>query len=164
MSRPSVRDAVTRSAPAPLRRLGWLALLPLSLVLSIGTAALPAPVLAASDAAPSTASIPPSTAAAANQLAALPLRFEANRGQSDGRVRFLSRVGSSMVFLTATGATWSLAVPGTPAPPVSGPGALPDGLSAATGADAGRYALRMSLVGANPAPDVVGTDRLPGVS
>src|SRR5688572_15979395 len=35
--------------------------------------------------------------------AALPMRFEVNRGQTDGRVRFVARGGSYAVFLTDSG-------------------------------------------------------------
>src|SRR6186713_468763 len=43
-------------------------------------------------------------------LAGLPLAFEANRGQVDDAVEFLSRTGQSTLFLTRTEAVLSLPV------------------------------------------------------
>jgi hypothetical protein len=70
----------------------------------------------------------------------LPLRFEANAGQTDPQVQFLVRGSGSTLFLTATEAV--LAVHG------------PEGTSP----------VRMQLVGANPMPHVRGEDALPGTS
>src|SRR5688572_26475508 len=42
----------------------------------------------------------------------LPLSFEQNQGQVDGRVRFLSRGEGYTLFLTASDAVLALAVPG----------------------------------------------------
>jgi hypothetical protein len=78
----------------------------------------------------------------------LPVSFEANQGQTDPRVRFLSRTSSYTTFLTDRGAVFSL--PGArPGPEDAGP--------AAPGA-----VLRMQLVGADPGPQIEGGDRLPG--
>jgi hypothetical protein len=70
----------------------------------------------------------------------LPLRFEANAGQTDPQVQFLVRESGSTLFLTATEAV--LAVRG------------PEGTSP----------VRLQLVGANPTPHVRGEDALPGTS
>ncbi len=79
----------------------------------------------------------------------LPLSFEANRGQADSRVKYLSRGNSSTLFLTSTEAVLALR---------SGAAAkLPDGSRRS-------LVLRMKLVGANPAPRIAGTDPLPGKS
>src|SRR6266852_4596687 len=43
-----------------------------------------------------------------DQYGKLPLSFEANRGQADGRVKFLSRTGGYTVFLTADEAVLAL--------------------------------------------------------
>ncbi|HYY94226.1 MAG TPA: hypothetical protein VE713_06875 [Pyrinomonadaceae bacterium] len=51
---------------------------------------------------------PVAASRAASALAQLPLRFEANRGQTDGRVKFLSRLGGYTLFLTPDEAVWSL--------------------------------------------------------
>ena len=68
--------------------------------------------------------------------ARLPLAFEANRGQTDARVRFLSRGRGYTMFLTPAGALLSLN--GT--------------------------ALEMTVVGGNARSAITGTDRLPGAS
>ena len=70
----------------------------------------------------------------------LPLRFEANAGQTDPQVQFLVRGSGSTLFLTATEAV--LAVRG------------PEGTSP----------VRMQLVGANLTPHVRGVEELPGTS
>ena len=70
----------------------------------------------------------------------LPLRFEANAGQTNPQVQFLVRGSGSTLFLTATEAV--LAVRG------------PEGTSPVT----------MQLVGANLTPHVRGVEELPGTS
>ena len=70
----------------------------------------------------------------------LPLSFEANQGQSDSRVKFLSRGSGYTLFLTQDSAVLSLHGKKTNA------------------------ALRMKVIGANPHAAVAGTDGLPGKS
>ena len=72
------------------------------------------------------------------RFAQLPLSFEANEGQVDGSVKFLSRGSGYSLFLTATEAVLSLAV---------------ERRSAVLG---------MQLVGANPEPRMEGLEELPG--
>ncbi len=67
----------------------------------------------------------------------LPLSFEANQGQTDGRAKFLSRGSGYTLFLTPKGAVLSLSQPDAHA------------------------VLRMQLLGANPDPLMVGLDELP---
>src|SRR2546421_8206995 len=81
----------------------------------------------------------------------LPLQFEANRGQTHQDVRFLSRGAGYSLYLTAGEAVLVLAKPN--------PNAKPDGR---TQAQAKPVALRMSLVGAAPAPPVSGLEEQPG--
>ncbi|MBS1212441.1 MAG: Cell surface protein, partial [Proteobacteria bacterium] len=110
----------------------------------------------------------------------LPLSFEANEGQTDRQVRFLSRGSGYTVFLTPTQAVLGLA--GTPkaggaapsrpttARPTTGatlgpcPAQLPKAGEPGQGAaQAGAGAvLRMSLEGANPTPAISGKSPLPG--
>ncbi len=79
----------------------------------------------------------------------LPLSFEANRGQADPRVKFLSRGNGSTLFLTSTEAVLALR---------SGRAAkLPDGSRRS-------LVLRTKLVGANPAARIAGFDPSPGRS
>lgn len=70
----------------------------------------------------------------------LPLSFEANQGQADARVRYLSRGAGYTLFLTGTEAVLGLH-------------------NAAKGE---RALVRMQLAGANPNPKSAGGDRLPG--
>ncbi len=71
----------------------------------------------------------------------LPLQFEANRGQTDKDVRFLSRGPGYGLYLTAGEAVLVLSKPAV---------------------DAKRVALRMSLVGAAREPQVRGLEEQPG--
>lgn len=81
-----------------------------------------------------------------DNYASLPLRFEANRGQADGDVKFVARTREHVLHLTATEAVLSL-------PPAQGDGApgRPD-------------VVRMRLVGGNSRPMVEGREKLPGVT
>ena len=97
-------------------------------------AGLPAAPAVAEDAG----SAGPQTARAGEAYGRLPLRFEPNRGQADGRVRFVSRVGDYNLFLTSDEAVFA------PHP--------------------SRQAIRMRLVGASAQAEAVGVDPLPGVS
>ena len=93
----------------------------------------------------------------------LPLSFEANQGQTDNRVDFLTRGSGYSLFLTPTEAVLALRKPAassrartTHAPP---------GNTEAEQADAVPPAIvHMKLVGANPSPDVSGLEELPGKS
>jgi hypothetical protein len=78
--------------------------------------------------------------------AQLPLAFEANQGQSDPQVEFLSRGEGYGLFLTKTEAVLSLAAPG-------------QGASAPQG-----EVLTFQLLGANPNPLFQGLDPLAGKS
>jgi len=69
----------------------------------------------------------------------LPLYFEANRGQTDEQVRFLARGSRSMLFLTPS-----------------------EAVLAFTHRGVSRTVLRMTFIGANPEPSVVGAEELPG--
>jgi hypothetical protein len=97
----------------------------------------------------------------------LPLSFEANQGQTDEQVKFLSRGRGYSLFLTSTEAVLSLISPQN-AP--SAQGDISTSSSAALASSAvsppkqESAVLRMRLVGANPEPQVVGVDELPGKS
>jgi hypothetical protein len=77
----------------------------------------------------------------------LPLSFEANQGQADAQVNFMSRGTGYSLFLTPTQAVLDLS--------------QGSGLS---GQGAGDEVLQMQLVGGNPAAQPVGLDQLPGIS
>ncbi len=74
----------------------------------------------------------------------LPLSFEANQGQTDQRVKFLSRGSGYTLFLTEDSAVLAL--------------------RAKDKMHAKNAVLRMKLLGANVHPSVAGTDGLPGKS
>jgi len=97
---------------------------------------------------------------------ALPLSFEANVGQTSQRVRFLAHGPGRTLFLTADEAVLSLRSPrrqgqrqdrgqqGQAVRPGAQTGALP------AAAASGSALLRMKFLGANPAAQVSGLDRL----
>jgi uncharacterized protein (TIGR03437 family) len=77
-------------------------------------------------------------------LLALPLSFEANQGQTDGQVRFLSRGDGYSLFLTSYEAVFTL--------------------RPTVGAQAPPSVFRMELRGANRDAQVTGVDKLAGVA
>lgn len=79
----------------------------------------------------------------------LPLSFEANHGQTDPQVKFMTRGPNSTMFLTANEAVLSLTKAGPDGP---------DGQKA----PAQSTVVRMGLMGANPAPQVSGQSPLSG--
>lgn len=109
------------------------------------TALLLAPEVSAATPASTTTLTPPNSAAGAQIDAAygkLPLSFEANQGQADPQVKFLSRGSGYSLYLTATEAVLT---------PVSNNGSP-------------TAVLRMKLVGASPKPDISGRNELRGRS
>ena len=87
----------------------------------------------------------------------LPLSFEANQGQTDSQVNFLSRGSGYTLFLTPTEAVLSF-----PSRDRKGAGASPS--PSGPSLPEGRTVVRMKLVGANPTPQVEGLEELPGKS
>jgi Carboxypeptidase regulatory-like domain/Beta-propeller repeat len=86
----------------------------------------------------------------------LPLSFEANQGQTDTQVKFLSRGAGYNLFLTSTEAVLSLEQSrGT-----GGARERGDRRSVSVPNDV----LRMKMLGANPTPRIEGSDQLPGKS
>src|SRR5215469_4781331 len=83
----------------------------------------------------------------------LPMRFEANQGQTDANVKFLARGASYRLFLTGNESVIALRKPRT------------SGSSSASGVDGfASTSLRLRLLGANATPDVAGLEELPGKS
>jgi hypothetical protein len=80
---------------------------------------------------------------------AQPLRFEANEGQTDGRVDFLARSAHSALFLRPTEAVLSMDVSGSPSQAAD---------------DVSSVVLRMEVVGGNPGAAHVGREQLPGTA
>jgi uncharacterized protein (TIGR03437 family) len=89
----------------------------------------------------------------------LPLSFEANRGQADPPVRFLSHGHGYSLLLTPTDAVLHLRTSGLGARDEHSP---PSGIPQSAIRNPQSAVLRMRLMGANPAPDVAGLEKLPG--
>ena len=92
----------------------------------------------------------------------LPLSFEANQGQTDARVKFLSRTSGYSLFLTEDEAVLTLrgSKPDTNRAKIAGTAHAPlPGMIAPKGG-----VLRMKLRNANPVAKVTGVDELPGTS
>src|SRR5438876_4862150 len=90
----------------------------------------------------------------------LPLIFEANQGQTEPQVKFLSRGRGYTLFLTSTEAVLALREGASARNVVDGsPAAKRERGEALSGT-----VLRMRFVGANPAPAVAGVGELPGKS
>src|SRR5438874_672272 len=84
----------------------------------------------------------------------LPLAFEANQGQSNPQVKFLSRGAGYSLFLTADAAVLSLA------PSV----ASAMGAGRGSHSQSARAVLQMKLVNTNPKTQLIGLNELPGRS
>ena len=91
----------------------------------------------------------------------LPLAFEANRGQTDSRVRFLSHGSGYSLFLTPNEAVLALQTGRTQKPPWKANGSLH---AIGSGGFAAPAVLRMQLVGSNATAGLMGVDELPGKS
>jgi uncharacterized repeat protein (TIGR01451 family) len=100
--------------------------------------------------APRSPEADPATRSRVNKaFASLPVRFEPNQGQSDPRVKFISRNDNYAMFLTATEAVLLL----------TGPAPMKTGLASLRSA-----VLRMKLEGANPAAEIEGMNEQAGKS
>jgi photosystem II stability/assembly factor-like uncharacterized protein len=98
----------------------------------------------------------PAGKAVARSYGDLPLSFEANRGQTDSRVKFLSRGSGYNLFLTAKEAVIRLHAPARPLSKIEHrPSASVTEQSSI---------IRMKLVGANAESRIIGLDELPGKS
>jgi len=95
----------------------------------------------------------------------LPLSFEPNQGQTDARVRFVSRGRGYALFLTGDGAVLSLHGGGPQRRPrTAGPGLLAAGPWAEPGPARPAVTLALRLVNANPGAQLEPLDELPGRS
>ncbi len=103
----------------------------------------------------------PEDAALEEAYGRLPIAFEANRGQSDPSVKFLSRGGGYGLFLTPTETVLSLTKPAVERSHSNG---SPSSLAGDASADepAKTSTVRMQLVGGNPSAQVVGEQPLAG--
>lgn len=98
--------------------------------------------------------------------AKLPLHFEANQGQTDPQVKFLSRGREYSLFLSATEAILTLqhesASNQTPGTRTHAQGVTSDEPTSSKRAQSSR--IRMKLLGANPTAEIVGEEPLRGKS
>jgi uncharacterized repeat protein (TIGR01451 family) len=92
----------------------------------------------------------------------LPLSFERNQGQTDGRVKFLSRGSGYTLYLTAKEAV--LALQKTPSKGENQNAKIRNAGLATDQLPRTSTVLRMRLEGANSAPKVRGLEQLPGKS
>lgn len=92
-------------------------------------------------------------------LGSLPLRFDANQGQTDEKVRFVSRNPGYTLFLSPGEVVVSLARPGH-----DGRRSGPIASGASKGPKVERSVLRMRFLGANRHPELAGDVKLPGIS
>jgi hypothetical protein len=94
---------------------------------------------------------PPTKVQVQEDYGKLPLHFEANRGQTDQQVQFLSRGTRHTIFLTPSEAVLVMAKAEQPAHH-----------KVELGAKVTPTVLRMTFAGANPQPQVIGREELPG--
>ena len=108
---------------------------------------------------------PPASDARAMKLAErygmVPLSFEANEGQTDRQVQFLSKGSGYSLFLTGTEAVMALRAPSEAE---SSRSAAPRAHRHVTSPSNRGAVLRMQLLGSNPATRSTGLDKLPGKS
>jgi hypothetical protein len=118
------------------------------------------PLAHAQDSTASAAAHP--TAVLAGQYGKLPLSFEANQGQADPQVRFLSRGNGYSLFLTDREAVLALRRPEKNAPGATGPFTRPLAKDAASAVRTD--VVRMQLEGAAPGLHVAGANKLAGTA
>jgi len=139
---------------------GLLSLIGLLGLLGWGTAPPQAQDLPQQPSSPSQASEPSRHVTRPGSYGHLSLSFEANQGQTDGQVQFLAHGQGYTLFLTAREAVFAFCPPAAPGPQPKGSaprtGTGPDTPGTA------QAVVRMQLLGANPAPQVVGLEELPG--
>jgi hypothetical protein len=93
----------------------------------------------------------------------LPLHFEANQGQTDRQVKFLSRGAGYTLFLTQREAVLTLTRPKAEAQ-VEAQAEDSSPVTRHASRESEQSVLRMRLVGANPAAPLRGLDALPGTA
>jgi beta-propeller repeat-containing protein len=164
------------------RGLGVICAVPLTVVVLALILIDHRPLLIGSRTAPgsgrSGSAVPSERIRLAKEYGKLPLSFELNAGQTDARVKFLSRGSHSTLFLTANEAVLSLRKPSAISAQLSAARnskvenrnwaahsrlATPNAISPNSQPQAPEV-LCMKLVGSNTAPRVRGVDELPGKS
>ena len=102
---------------------------------------------------------PAAVQAARASFVKLPLSFEENRGQTDGRVKYLSRAANYNLFLTADEAALTLRS-GSVKPGCANPGVRKD--AGCMNGESADSVLWLKMLGANPSAQVSGSELLPG--
>jgi hypothetical protein len=125
---------------------------------------LPPPKLAGSTHSPAISTKAAALPVLSKLYGQLPLRFEANLGQTDPRVKFISRGANSVLFLTSNEAVLTLDKPPAKQPDSTTSVSTLNPIHHPRDEHRDRVALRMSLEGANPRADVRGEDSVPGKS
>ena len=116
------------------------------------------------DSADRTNPTPISTSRVQTQYLNLPMRFEANQGQTDPQVNFLSRGSGYTLFLTPTEAVIVLKSPSSSPSPQWGEGWGEGRRDAPQATRSVSSVLRMKPVGADPSAKVGGLEELPAKS
>ncbi len=130
------------------------------ITLAVALSLAPAAMLWA-DSPKAAAPPPPSMADAQSAYGHLPLSFEANQGQTDSHVQFLSRGRGHTLFLTPSDAVLTLRTRG---PRVKGgEGEAYQGTPSSSSPPTAHSGVRMKFFGADPQAEVVGLDQLPGI-
>lgn len=96
----------------------------------------------------------------ADRYGKLPLSFEANEGQTDPQVKFLSHGPGYDLFPTATGAVLTLRKP--PSPPIDKFKVPASGKDISSASVQQASVLRLKMIGANPRAHIEGREELPG--
>ena len=96
----------------------------------------------------------------AGSFGKLPLAFEANQGQTDPQVRYISRGQGYQLFLTPAEAVLELRQPKPANAQLNVRGDIKATIAALKSREAS--VLRLQFAGANAAPKVLGIDQLPG--
>jgi len=116
------------------------------------------------DSADRTNPTPISTSRVQTQYLNLPMRFEANQGQTDPQVNFLSRGSGYTLFLTPTEAVIVLKSPSSSPSPQWGEGWGEGRRDAPQATRSVSSVLKMKPVGADPSAKVGGLEELPAKS
>jgi hypothetical protein len=128
--------------------------------LTLAVALTPAAALWADS--PKVAAPPPlSMAHVQSAYGHLPLSFEANQGQVDPHVQFLSRGHGHTLFLTPSDAVLTLRI--GEAKSEGRKGKVHQGTPSSSPPPPSPAVVRMTFEGANPQAEMVGLDQLPGI-
>ena len=104
-----------------------------------------------------------SVAGAQEEYGKVPVQFEANVGQTDTNVQFLTRASGATVFLTNTAAVFLLSQVEESGTTTAQKGFRPGDLLSNADSPIRTHALRINIENANPGSRVQGINKLPGI-